>query len=159
MKATTGPLYDRIINLRRNFRKKNRIANGLIDAAPFIDLTLLLVLFFVIARVVVLQPGIELNLPESAFVSGGDYESLVVYVSQEGHFYFGDERTTLEGLAFAFAQAVHENPETRLLLEADKLVPYKTLVNIYNKAMNAGIRTLILGTQLSGVQVEENTDD
>ncbi len=159
MKATTGPLYDRIINLRRNYHSTNRIANGLIDAAPFIDLALMLLLFFILAKVVVLQPGLEMSLPESAFVSGADYESLVVYVSQEGQFYFGDERTTLEGLAFSFAQAVHENPETRLLLEADKRVPYETLVNICNKAMNAGIRTLVLGTQLSGVNVTGSGDE
>jgi biopolymer transport protein ExbD len=148
MKATTGPLYDRIINLRRKYHSENRIANGLIDSAPFLDIALLLFLFFIVARIVVLQPGIVVDLPEAAFTTGADYESLVVYVSQEGHFYFGDERITLEGLESAFAQAVHEDPEARLLVEADRRVPYDTLVRIYNRAMSTGIRKVVLGTQL-----------
>ncbi len=152
MKATTTPLYERLIHLRRRFRKENRIANGLIDSAPFVDIALLLFLFFVVSHMVVLHPGIVVDLPECAFVSGADYQSLVVYVTQEGHLYFGDERTTLDGLEFAFAQAAHDNPDARLLIEADRRVPYHVLVEIYNKAMSAGIRKVILGAKLSAVE-------
>lgn len=102
-----------------------------------------------ISQVVVRHPGVVVDLPECAFVSGADYQSLVVYVTQEGHLYFGDERTTLDGLAPAFAQAAHENPDARLLLEADRRVPYHMLVEIYNRAMSAGIRKVILGTKIS----------
>ena len=149
MKASTGPLYDRIINLRRKYHKDNRIANGLIDSAPFIDVALLLFMIFILARVVVVQPGIAVDLPEAAAVTGADYRSLVLFISQEGHCYFEDERTPLDGLDSMFAQAVHENPEVRLLLEADRQVPYGTLVEIYNKAMLAGVQKLVLGTRIS----------
>ena len=149
MKATTAPLYERLIHLRRRYRQENRIANGLIDSAPFVDLVLLLVLFLAVGHTVIRHPGVLVDLPECAFVSGADYQSLVVYVTQEGHLYFGDERTTLEGLEPAFAQAAHENPDTRLLLEADRRVPYQMLVDIYNRAMSAGIQKVILGTKIS----------
>ena len=149
MKATTAPLYERLIHLRRRFRKENRIANGLIDSAPFVDVALLLLTFFMVSHVVILNPGVVVDLPECAFVSGADFQSLVVYVTQEGHLYFGDERTTMEGLEYAFAQAAHDNPDTRLLVEADSRVPYHVLVDIYNKAMSAGVRKVILGARIS----------
>ncbi|MDD2237527.1 MAG: hypothetical protein PHG65_10015 [Kiritimatiellae bacterium] len=64
MKATTALLYERLIHLRRRYRRENRIANGLIDSAPFVDAALLLVLFFVISHVVVRHPGVVVDLPE-----------------------------------------------------------------------------------------------
>jgi biopolymer transport protein ExbD len=152
MKATTGPLYERIIHMRRVFRKENRIANGLIDSAPFIDVVLLFFLFFHAGHLIVLQPGMTIDLPEAPFVSGADYQALILFVTQEGHFYVGDERTTLTGLDYHFARAVHGNPDARLLIEADRRVEYATLVDIYNKAMGAGIRRVVLGTRISSPQ-------
>jgi len=149
MKATTGPLYERIIHMRRTFHKENRIANGLIDSAPFLDAGLLVFLFFFIAHIAALRPGIHIELPEAPFLSGADYTAMVLFVTQEGHFYLGDERTTLQGLDYRFAKAVHENPDIRLLIDADRRVEYDMLVTIYNKAMSAGIRRVILGTKIS----------
>ncbi|NCD32173.1 MAG: biopolymer transporter ExbD [Spartobacteria bacterium] len=149
MKASTGPLFERIIHLKRKYRQENRIANGLIDSAPFIDLALLLFLFFMLTHMMILRPGIKLELPEAPFISGANYEAMVLFATQEGYFFFGDERTPLEGLEAAFAQAVHRNPDATLLIEADKRVPYDTLVHIYNKAHRAGIRDVVLGTRLT----------
>ena len=149
MKATTGPLYERMLRMRRVFRKENRIANGLIDVAPFVDIAMLLFLFFFIGRLLVLQPGIPIELPEAPFLSGVDHRALILYITQEGHFFMGDERIAMHGLDYHFSRAVHEDPDILLLIEADRRVEYAMLVDIYNRAMTAGIRRIALGTQIS----------
>ncbi len=65
--------------------------------------------------------------------------------------FFNDERTTLEGLAFAFAQALHEDPEARLIIEADARVPHGTIVEVYNMASGAGISSVVLASRPSAV--------
>ena len=149
MSATGTPLYDRISRLRRRFRPENRVARGLVDAAPLVDVALLLFLFFFVNSSFVIQPGIIVNLPESSFLSGARYGRTVVTISQEGMIFFNDERTTLEGLDSVLSQAVHDNPESTLIIEADGRVPHRKLIEIYNMAMEAGIQQVALGTRVS----------
>lgn len=138
----------RFITLQRRFRTRLRPARGPMDVVPLVSVTLLLLLFFMVHSPFVLQPGILLDLPESPFTAGARYEALVVTVSQEGLIFFNDERTPLEGLASAFAQAAHEKPQRPLLIEADSRVRHGTLVQIYNMAATVGIREIVLATRL-----------
>jgi biopolymer transport protein ExbD len=96
----------------------------------------------------VMQPGISLSLPVSDFDDGALYGALVVTLAQEGLVFFNDERTTIEGLGAAFAQAVHEDPEARLIVEADARVEHGALVSIYDMATAAGLQHVTLATRL-----------
>jgi biopolymer transport protein ExbD len=151
MSTIDRPLYTRLSKMRRKYQPENRIAKGLIDAGPLVDVVLLVFLFFLVSSSFVLQPGIRMNLPESPFAAGASYRSLVVAVSQEGMIFFNDERTTLDGLASVFSQAVHDNPDAALLIEADGRVRHSVLVEIYNMAVAAGIEQITLGTQVSPI--------
>jgi biopolymer transport protein ExbD len=142
------PLYERISKLQRRYRPENRIARGLIDAAPLVDIALLVFIFFLAQAPFVLQPGIVVNLPDAEFTGGARYGNMVVTISQEGMFFFNDERTTREGLTSAFAQALHDNPGSTLIIEADSRVPNRTLVEIYDMAVEAGIREAVLATRV-----------
>ncbi|MCX6995620.1 MAG: biopolymer transporter ExbD, partial [Kiritimatiellaeota bacterium] len=96
-----------------------------------------------------LRPGVTVNLPVAAFTGGAPYGALVVTVSQEGMVFFNDERTTLEGLPSAFAQAAHEQPGATLVIEADSRVTHGTPVALYNMARAAGLQQISLATRLA----------
>jgi len=131
------------------YQPQRRVRRGLIDAAPLVDVALLVLLFFVVNASFVVQPGVRLNLPAADFDAGAPYDSVVVTVAQEGMIFFNDERTTLEGLPAVFAQATYEDPEAQLIIEADERVQHGTLVEIYNMALETGIRKVTLATRLS----------
>lgn len=149
MKATTGPLYERLISLRRHYRRKNRIANGMMDAVPLVDIALLLFGFFVLGSDFVLQPSIEIDLPESPFVSGTAARSMLLVISQEGHYYFNDDRITSSSLSQRLEKAAHDQPDARLLIAADANIDHKMMVDVYNKAMRAGIGKVAIATRVS----------
>lgn len=135
-------------NLHGRYRPERRLSKGLLDAAPLVDVVLLLLLFFIINTSFVLQPGIQIDLPVTSFQSGISYGSLVVTIAQEGMVFFNDERTTLEGLGPIFMQAAHDDPEAGLLIEADGRVQHGTLVHVYNMATEAGLQHVTLATRL-----------
>ena len=149
MKTTAqNQVQDQLVYLRRRFRPRARPISRLVSVAPLVNLALLLFLFYVANSRFVLQPGIVVDLPVASFESGTQIGPMVVTVSQEGLVFFNDERTTLDGLEAAFAQAVHEHPGASLVIEADGRVQHNTLVNIYNMAMAAGIRQVALATRI-----------
>ncbi|MBN1267979.1 MAG: biopolymer transporter ExbD [Kiritimatiellae bacterium] len=144
--------YRAISGLRRRYALTLRRARGPVDAVPLIDAALIVFLFFLVSSAFVLQPGIAIQLPAADFSSGAPYRSMIVSISQEGMIFFNDERTTLEGLKSAFSQAVHDDPGSTLLVEADRGVPHATLVNIYNMAAAAGIEQVVVGTGLPAAE-------
>ncbi len=103
----------RIRFVRRRFPVGHRLAHGPFEAVPLINVVLLLVLFVLLHMPFVLQPGIVVDLPASAFTEGMPYGGLVVAVSQEGMVFFNDERTTMDGLSSAFSQAAFEHPDRK----------------------------------------------
>jgi biopolymer transport protein ExbD len=149
MRQTDITTVDRIRYFRRKYRPNQRLFKGPIDVVPLVNVVLLLMLFFIIQSPFVMQPGIIVNLPTSSFTSGAPYGAMVVTVSQEGLVFFNDERTTLEGLGAAFAQAVMDHPDSSLVIEADERVQHGTLVKIYNIATSAGVKSVMLATRFS----------
>jgi biopolymer transport protein ExbD len=139
-------ITERINFLRRRFRPRRRLFSGPLDSVPLVNVVLLLVLFLIIHSSYVVQPGITVDLPAAPFVSGAHYGAMVVTVSQEGLVFFNDERTTLEGLGAAFSQAAFDQPDSTLVIEADAQVRNATLVRIYNMAMSAGVKKVVLAT-------------
>ncbi len=144
-------ITERISYLRRRYRPHERLFKGPIDVVPLVNVVLLFVFFFILQSPFVMQPGIVVNLPTASFASGVPYGAMVVTISQEGMMFFNDERMTMEELGAALAQAAFDQPDASLVIEADGRVPHSTLVQIYNMATAAGIKSVVLATRVPAV--------
>jgi len=140
---------ERIGLLGRRFHATHGVFRGPLPTIPLLNVVLLLVLFVVMNSSFVLKPGIVVNLPTSSFAMGAQDSGMVVTISQEGMIFFNDERTTFDGLASSFSQMSFEHPEAVLIIEADGRVPQSSIVQVYNMAMSAGIRKVLLATRVS----------
>jgi biopolymer transport protein ExbD len=129
-------------------RRRRGLFRGFIDVAALADVILLLFLFYLAHSSFILQPGISMDLPSMPFRDGTLDSAKVVTLTQEGLVFYDDERTTLDGLASAFAQARHDDPSTRLIIEADRRVPHGTLVAVYRMASEAGLQGVTLATRM-----------
>ena len=140
--------YVGLEHMGRAFRPRKRVYFGVIDAAAFIDLVLLVIIFLLMSSSFVIQPGVTVHLPASDFVSGTQYGDMVVTLTREGMVFFNDERTSIEGLAPAFEKVAQSRNAQSLLIEADGTVQHQTLVEIYNKAMQAGFEKVTYATRI-----------
>ena len=140
--------HDRLFYLRRKFPSKVRPVRGLLEVAPWVDVVLLIVLFFIVNSAFVLRPGISMELPVSPMMDGARYDAMVVTVAQDNMVFFNDEKASLDGLAPMLEEAAQMRPEASLVIEADARVQNKTLVSIYNMAAAAGFRQVKLATRL-----------
>ena len=120
----------------RRYRPRRRLTIGPLGlVVPLVNVALLAVLFLVLKSGVVLRPGIILQLPQSEFVAGTAYNTMVLVMTQEGLIFFNDNRIPLEGLASALNQAAHRNRQVSLSIEADLRVQYGMVVRVINMAM------------------------
>lgn len=145
------------------YRPPNRLSRGMVTAAPWVDAALLIVMVLLLNSRFVLQPGITVNLPVAPFAAGTRYGHVVVVLYQEAAgrasdeeiAFFEDERFVLsrEGqyakLAEAFAAATRREPESPMVIEADRRVSHGTLVALLRAAADAGLREVNVATRPS----------
>ena len=127
---------------------------GEINVVPYIDVTLVLLIIFMITTPM-LQTGVEVDLPraESAMVEQKEGEPpIVISIKEQGEFYINtdgqnDERIEPEVINDRVAAVLSNKPGTQVLISADKGVDYGTVVTVMAALKNAGVPTVGLMTK------------
>jgi biopolymer transport protein ExbD len=143
-----------ISGLRTRYFPKSRIGQGLLSISPWVNLVLLLIFFVLIDKRLVLQPGVVIDLPQAPFTQGTHGGLVVVIMSVRGLdadanediVFFDDERFRIkhEDRMTAFRQALsakfREGKNDNLVIQADRRVPYGTIMEILNMSLEVGIQ-------------------
>lgn len=135
----------------RRFKPTRKPVGVFSIAIAFCDASLLALAFFLAVSPFVLQPGINISLPESSFSGGARFDSMVLSITRGGWFYFNDERLDSSRLASALKLAAAEEPGFPLIIEADEHVSHGTLVAAWNAAREAGIKQVSIATRIAAV--------
>ncbi len=133
----------------RRYRPRRRLFHNPMGRMALINLALLCILFMLLHASFVRQPAAAVQLPTAAFLNGTPYGLMVVTLTQEGLFFFNDERVTLDALALAFRNAVRDQKATAITIEADVRVPYGVILRVMNMATTAGLQQVNLATRPS----------
>lgn len=127
---------------------------GEINVVPYIDVTLVLLIIFMITTPM-LQTGVEVDLPqaESAMVEQKEGEPpIVISIKEQDEYYINidgqnDERIEPEIINDRVAVVLSNKPGTQVLISADKGVDYGTVVTVMAALKNAGVPTVGLMTK------------
>ena len=151
------------VNGIRHYRLENRLNNGLVTAAPWMNVVLLVGMYLYFLAPNVLQPGVAVQLPESPFSDGRHYGHNIAVLSlpmagrsdREELFFFDDQRylgrdpAGMDALRSALATAWAQKPNLPLVIEADRMVHHDTVVKLFDMAAEAGFREVNLATRPS----------
>lgn len=135
----------------RRFKPSRKPAGVFTIAVAFCDSSLIALAFFLAVSPFVLQPGINITLPDSPFSGGARFGSMVLSISRGGWFYFNNERLTEAGLQASLENAAFMHPDSVLIIEADDRVEHGVVVKAWNAAMQAGISEVSIATRISAV--------
>lgn len=127
---------------------------GEINVVPYIDVTLVLLIIFMITTPM-LQTGVEVDLPqaESAMVEQKEGEPpIVISIKEQGEYYINidgqnDELIEPGVINDRVAAVLRNKPGTQVLISADKGVDYGTVVTVMAALKNAGVPTVGLMTK------------
>lgn len=113
-----------------------------INMTPLIDVMLVLVVIFIITAPL-LASSIKLDLPKTDAAKAGDVpKSVTVVMDAAGQVYLKDQPLTLDNLVQQLTQSAQANPQTEVLLRADKSVPYGRIVEVMGAAQKAGLNRI-----------------
>jgi len=148
MSTQVSIVRDQLFYFRRRFRQNQRLAGGLLDSAPWIDVVLLVILFMITQTATLKKPGLQVDLPVARAASGARYDAYVLTVPQDGTYFFADEKIPWPALAERLRRVSSEHPDAELIIESDGAVTHRSLTGIYNLAVDAGWKKIVLATRI-----------
>jgi biopolymer transport protein ExbD len=142
--------------LRTRYFPRSRIGQGAIAVAPWANLLLLMLMFFLMSDKIVVQPGITIDVPAAPLSEGTPFGLVAVVLSVDAReedsggeiVFFDDERfrvadaARMRDLRNAFAKRVRDRAGETLVVHADRQVRHGTVVAIVNMAREAGLRRI-----------------
>lgn len=127
--------------------KRGRVSSE-INITPFTDVVLVLLIIFMIATPVLLQPGIKVELPKARTSDNSMEKNLNIVIGGNGDIYIDRERIDTDTLKDAITKRLSGKPDTPVMIKGDKNVPYDMVVKVIDAARSSGVKKFALGVAL-----------
>lgn len=144
-------------------RRHLEIVQGKIELTPLVDVIFLLLIFFMLSRSFILQPGLRVQVPRSLLGQGIQTNHLMISIVMESEkkdpisgtiqkarplIFFNDEISSLESLTKSLEKIGGAPSSSSFVLKADEAVPHGYVVEIMNLLLAKGY-SVVLATQPS----------
>ena len=123
-----------------------------INVVPYIDVTLVLLVVFMITAPLLMQ-GVKVELPEanSAPMETKENEPFIISIKADGTFWIDEKGTnkieTLTTIKSQVSKVLRQSPETPILVWGDGQVAYASVVELMSELQRAGAPSVGLVTQ------------
>ncbi len=116
-----------------------------INVTPLVDITLVLLIVFMVTAKIIVSSALPLDLPKAA---SGDTVQLVFSIDmrENGEIYINNDRVQDEKQIMAKAKkALADNPKIRAVIRAGKAVPHGKVIRMLDMLKTAGINKIAFG--------------
>ncbi len=110
-----------------------------INVTPLVDVTLVLLIIFMVTATYIVTPSIQVNLPKAASGDEGQTSTLAIVLTRDGRLYLNGEETTEEGLERAVFDEHEANPDVQAIISADKDVSHGYVVRLIDLVKSNGV--------------------
>ena len=125
---------------------KQRTVMADINMVPFIDITLILLIIFMVMSPLLVQMQMNVDLPKSNAINTTAEDDVIrVEVQKDGTIRIETQTYTLKNLEKELVLRMGKANKKTILVEADKSVPIQTVVDVFDIAKKLGAAKLGIG--------------
>lgn len=110
-----------------------------INVTPLVDITLVLLIIFMVTATYIVRESIEVELPRAAHGGESVGVMLNIVLDREGKVFVDGVESDIDGLKRKVAEAVEKDKEARAIISADKMAFHGAVVHIIDTIKGAGI--------------------
>ncbi len=135
-------------------KRSKRKLNSDVNLTPLIDImTSLLAIFMLTAPM--MTSGITLDLPKGDGKMLTEQEDILdVSLNQAGALFIGENEVSKDEFIPKIIAIAAQNPELRMMISADKTVPYGSVIEVMSLLRAAGFEKVGLKTDMTAVREE-----
>ncbi len=117
-----------------------------INMVPFIDITLILLIIFMVMSPMLVQMQLTVDLPKSNAINTQEDDNVIrVQVQKDGTISVMNKKLTLKNLERELILRLGKANKKTILVEADKDVPVQQVVDVFDVAKKLGAAKLGIG--------------
>ncbi len=110
-----------------------------INVTPLVDITLVLLIVFMVTAAFIVNPAIKVDLPRAASGTEQTRTVLGLTLMKDGALYLNGERSSDEAVGRAIGNELPRNPELQAIIAADRAVPHGDVVHLIDLVKRAGV--------------------
>jgi biopolymer transport protein ExbD len=118
-----------------------------INVTPLVDITLVLLIIFMVTAHFVSDTGVKVNLPKAAAAEVNPTPALTLHVSKNGELSLMGQKVDENGLKANMVREAKLNPGVRVVVAADEALIYKDVVKILDLIKQAGVTRVALSSE------------
>jgi biopolymer transport protein ExbD len=132
---------------RVRIARRKPIEEAEIIVIPMIDVMMFLLFFFMVASLaLVVQAGLPVNLPKASTANESRAQNVTITIRADGRFFVNTKQVLLENITTEL-QAMHIDPKSVIVLNADKHIPFEMVIAAMNEARKADISRFTFATE------------
>src|SRR5690348_4371841 len=117
-----------------------------INVTPLVDITLVLLIIFMVTASLIVNPGIKVDLPKAASGTETTKSTLALTLNKEGVLFLNGERSSDEGVVRFIGSELPKNPELQAIIAADKVVPHGDVIHVIDLVKRSGVHKFAIST-------------
>jgi biopolymer transport protein ExbD len=119
-----------------------------INVVPLVDIVLVVLIIFMVAAPLVMQPKIDITLPKSASTDlDKSKKPMKITVGKDGELFVNNKTLSLDDLRNESLAEVTKNPEVSAILVADKAVTLELVTQVIDTVKSQGLKKIAFSIQ------------
>jgi len=110
-----------------------------INVTPLVDITLVLLIIFMVTASYIVSPAIKVDLPKAASGSEQTKTTLGLTIQKDGTLYLNGERSSDAAVVQYIGGELPKNPELQAIIAADRTVQHGDVVHVIDLVKRAGV--------------------
>jgi biopolymer transport protein ExbD len=117
-----------------------------INVTPLVDITLVLLIIFMVTASLIVNPGIKVDLPKAASGSETSKSTLALTLNKEGVLFLNGEKSDDSGVVRFIGSELPKNPQLQAIIAADKSVPHGDVIHVIDLVKRSGVHKFAIST-------------
>jgi biopolymer transport protein ExbD len=132
-------------------RKRRTPGTGAeIDMTPMLDMTFIMLIFFIVTASFVKEAGIDVSKPGAATAERKERGNILIAIRENGEIYMDKQRIDIRAVRANVERMRAENPEGSVVIIADKGSRNGMFVEVMDQARLAGAKDISIAAEPTG---------
>ena len=118
-----------------------------INVTPLVDITLVLLIIFMVTATYIVSPSIKVDLPKAASGSDQAKTTLAVTLAKDRTLYLNGERSSDAAVVKFINESLPGNPDLQAVIAADTVVPHGDVVHVIDLVKRAGVHRFAINVE------------
>ena len=130
--------------MRRPFGKFVEEEESPIDLTPMLDVVFILLIFFIVTASFVKESGIDVNKPQAQSAVKKELANIFIAINEHDEIWMDKRKADVRSLRAIIERLNAENPQSSIVIQADKRSTNEKLVHVMDAARQAGIYNIAI---------------